>query len=66
MKWSVWGDSLRSLHDRKARSYPGVPKHIWVGYLENAVCAPLFCSARDIVCNYIFSVVLALQSPLAR
>ena len=33
---------------------------------ENAVCAPLFCSARDIVCIYIFSVVLALQSPLAR
>ena len=38
----------------------------WVGYLENAVCAPLFCSARDIVCIYIFSVVLALQSPLAQ
>ena len=39
----------------------------WVGYLENAVCAPLFCSARDIVCIiFFFSVVLALQTPLAR
>ena len=65
MKWSVWGDSLRSLHDRKARSYPGVPKHI-LGRLSGkcGMCPSFLFGSRH--CLYIFSVVLALQSPLAR
>ena len=77
VKWSGWGDYLRSLHGRKARSYPGVPNHIlgrqcpwnapcggshvFLDLWKYGVCPSFLPGSRPC-----FSVVLALQTPLAR
>ena len=52
VKWSVWADSLRSLDDTKARSYPGVPKHI-LGRLcpWNVLCGGSRVFSQCLICE---------------
>ena len=52
MKWSGWGDYLRSLLDRKARSCHGVPNHVFDRLCSrNALCGGSRVFSRCLICE---------------